>query len=77
MIAGEIHNDSTMVKVLDALREAGLDDEKAHVCIGNMQRKGLLFRERAETSNVIPMRRKGKLAPVTKAFYRVVPPEVS
>lgn len=77
MIVGETHDENTMVKVLDALREAGLTDEKAHVCIGNMQRKGLLFRERQTSSNVFPLLRKGKLAPVTETFYEVVPPEVS
>lgn len=73
----EFHDDNTMVKVLDSLREAGLEDEKALLCINLMQRKGLMFRERGAPSNVIPLRKKGKLAPVTKTFYDVVPPGAS
>ncbi len=70
---GERHDENTMVKVLDSLREAGLSDLEAHDCVRIMQNKGLLFRER---SNVIPLHR-APLEPVTNEFYSIFPPEVS
>lgn len=39
-------DENTMFKVLDSLREAGLNEQNARDCINEMLNKGILFRER-------------------------------
>lgn len=42
----EYHDDYTLLKVVHALREAGISDEQAEAAINQMQNRGILFRER-------------------------------
>lgn len=42
----ETHDEQTLLKVLDSLKESGLTDTEASIVIREMQNKGILFRER-------------------------------
>lgn len=47
-------DENTMFKVLDSLREAGLNEQNARDCINEMLNKGILFRERLPEPEDVP-----------------------
>lgn len=57
----EHYDDGTMLRVLEALRTAGLSDVKAANAINEMQNEGILFRERAEPTCKCPRGEDGLL----------------